>query len=100
MLFGSFLTGSLRFLLAFFGLFALVLLLAKLGGELMPALVALAAQAQGSAGGALRRDVLLKQELQKAQTAAVADAMVGELDDARVAAVARGELGSDIVEEL
>src|SRR5882724_3010446 len=47
----------------------------------------------GAAGGALWRDVLLKQELEEAQAASIANAMVGELDDARVAAVAGGELG-------
>src|SRR5437867_1778527 len=98
-----FLGGWFRFLFGFLGLLsllALVLLLSELSGELMAALVALAAQAQGAASRALGRGGFLKKKLQQHQTTAVADAVIGELDDARIAAVASGEFGGDVVEEL
>src|SRR6266568_8051165 len=69
-----FLGGTFSRLFAFLGLLrllALVFLLAELGGELMPALVALAAQAEGAAGRSLGGNRFLKKKLQEHQAAAV-----------------------------
>src|SRR5580658_5548499 len=68
-------------------------------GKLMAALIALAAQAGRATGGAGGRR-LLGDELQQHQVAAVANAKIGELDDARVAAVAAGEGRGDLTEQL
>src|SRR5438477_6983930 len=71
--------GLLFALLGLFGLlrlFALLFLLSQLGRELMPALVPLAAQAEGAAGRSLWRCGFLKKKLEQHQTAAVADAVI------------------------
>src|SRR5439155_15201708 len=68
-------------------------------GELVLALVALAPQAgaaTGRAGGAR----LLSQQLEQHEAAAVADAVVAQLDDAGVAALTVGEGGGDVIEQL
>src|SRR6478672_8027038 len=66
-------------LFRFLGLLAFVLLLIfpKLRGELVAALVALAAKAQRAASGAFWRSRFFQQKLKEHQTPAVADAMVG-----------------------
>src|SRR2546429_9240711 len=92
--------GLLFGLFGFLRLLAFVLFLAQLGGELVAALVALAAQAEASPGGAFGRGRFFKQQLEEDQRAAVADAVVGELDDAGVAAVAPVELGRDVIKQL
>src|SRR5688500_6486148 len=91
---------ALLWLLGLLWLIAFVLFLAELGGELVAAFVALAAEAEAAAGGAFGGGVFFEEELEEHHVAAVADAVLGELDDAGVAAVASGELGGDVVEEL
>src|SRR5688500_2688992 len=75
------------------------LLLQRPAGELGTPLVALAAQAGAAAGRALRRR-FLDAELQQHQVSGVADPILRQLDDPRVAALAVGELRGDLLEQL
>src|SRR6266516_8064880 len=68
-------------------------------GELVFALVAFPPQAGAAADGALGGGSFVR-EFEDDDAAAVADAMLGGLDDAGVAAGTVGELGGDLAEEF
>src|SRR4051794_16882477 len=92
--FGRFAGGRFRL-----GLLAAAALLDGSAGELVAALVALAAETEAPAGGT-RRLGLFRQQLKHHQAAAVADAVVAQLDDAGVTPLPVGEAGGDLVEQL